>query len=76
MNHLYSTTVTECEVKGDESDLNWVQYKNKCYYASPNIPSQWQSWHSADTFCKDFGGFLVSIHSLNENRFLTSKVIK
>ena len=64
---------TECEEKGD-SNLPWVQYKEKCYYASSDKPSEYLSWQSAESFCKQNGGFLVSIHSVNELRFVLSKV--
>jgi hypothetical protein len=71
--YLSLSIVTECENKGD-SELNWVQYRNKCYYSSPYIESQYLSWQDADSFCKQEGGFLVSIHSLNELQFINSKV--
>jgi hypothetical protein len=65
--------VTECENKED-SDLNWVQYQDKCYYSSTNIESEFRSWQDAERFCNQNGGFLVSIHNQNENRFLSAKV--
>jgi len=71
---IFVDLVTECENKGD-STLAWIQYKEKCYYASPDVQTQWLSWKSAEAVCKSNGGFLVSIHSLNELRFVSSKVI-
>ena len=70
---LYRFVVSPCEEKSN-STLNWIQYNEKCYYASPDISLQWQSWQSAEAFCKQNGGFLVSIHSLSELRFITTKV--
>ena len=66
--------MTECEEKGN-SNLPWVQYQQKCYYASSDTSSQYLTWQSADAFCKQNGGFLVSIHSRNELNFITSKVL-
>ncbi len=66
--------VTECKDKGN-SILPWVQYGEKCYYASSDSASQYLTWQSAEAYCKQNGGFLVSIHSRNELNFLTSKVI-
>ena len=63
-------TVTDCEEKGN-SKLDWYQYNQKCYFPSPDV----NSWQSAEAFCKQNGGFLVSIHNKNELFFLTSKVI-
>ena len=65
--------VTECENKGD-SELNWIQYRNKCYYSSPYIESQFLSWQDADSFCRQEGGYLVSVHSVTEVQFINSKV--
>ena len=71
---LIFTQVTECEDKGGSS-LDWVQYKEKCYYTSQDSPiANYVSWQEAETFCKRNGGFLVSVHSLNELGFLASKV--
>ena len=65
--------VTKCEDVGD-SKLDWVQYREKCYYASPSNGLEYLTWQSAESFCKENGGFLVSIHSLNELRFILSRV--
>ena len=65
--------VTKCEDVGD-SKLDWVQYREKCYYASPSNELEYLTWQSAESFCKENGGFLVSIHSLNELRFVLSRV--
>jgi hypothetical protein len=59
----------DCEEKGD-SKLDWFQYNKKCYYPNPTL----SSWQSSEAFCKQNGGFLVSIHSRNELFFLTSRV--
>ena len=66
-------TVTDCEEKGN-SNLPWVQYKEKCYYASSDRSSDYLTWQSAEAFCKQNGGFLVSIHSRNELNFISSRV--
>jgi hypothetical protein len=65
--------VTTCEETGD-SKLPWVQYRQKCYYGSSAKENDYLSWQSAESFCKENGGFLVSIHSLNELRFILSRV--
>ena len=65
--------MSECEEKGD-SNLPWIQYKEKCYYVTPDVIDQRQSWASAESFCKQNGGFLVSIHTINELNFITSRV--
>ena len=67
--------VTDCENKGD-SNLDWIQYNQKCYYTSPDTVAQYVSWYAAESFCKQNGGFLVSIHSRNELNFISSKVKK
>jgi hypothetical protein len=67
--------VTECENKGN-STLPWIQYKEKCYYATPDIVLERSTWAAAESFCRKNGGFLLSIHTLNELRFVTSKVLK
>ena len=67
--------MTTCEDKGN-STLNWFQYNQKCYFTSANIFSQYLTWRNAEKFCNNNGGFLVSIHSINEQRFVTSKVNK
>jgi hypothetical protein len=63
--------VAECENKGTSS-LDWVQYGEKCYYFSNNE----LTWQSAESFCKQNGGFLVSVHSNNEHGLMSSRVIK
>jgi hypothetical protein len=62
--------VTDCEEKGN-SNLDWLQYDQKCYYFSSNE----LTWQSAESFCKQNGGFLVSIHNRNENNLISSRVI-
>ncbi len=66
--------MTECEDKGN-STLDWVQYREKCYFSSPDKSTEYLTWSSAESFCKKNGGFLVSIHSLNELRFIATKVL-
>lgn len=56
--------------------MNWFQYNQKCYFTSANIFSQYLTWRNAEKFCNANGGFLVSIHSISEQRFITSKVNK
>ena len=70
---LFLIQVTQCENSGD-SKINWVQYRDKCYYASPAASLEWLSWSSAEAFCKQEGGFLVSMHSVNDMRFILSRV--
>ena len=71
--------MTTCEQKGN-SKLDWLQYDQKCYYFS----STESTWQSAESLCKQEGGFLVSIqwietmnsiHSRNENNLIASRVI-
>jgi hypothetical protein len=57
INELFPTT--ECENKGN-STVNWVQYREKCYYTSPNIESLYRTWQSAESFCNTNGGYLAS----------------
>ena len=61
----------ECEDKSG-SELNWIQYAGKCYYVSSE---KIETWRTADKFCKNNGGFLVSIHSQSTLNFLKSKVL-
>jgi hypothetical protein len=56
--------------------LPWIQYKEKCYYATPDVVAERQTWAAAESFCKRNGGFLLSIHTLNELRFVLSSVNK
>ena len=65
--------VSKCEDVGD-SKLNWVQYRDKCYYASPSDELDYVSWQKAESFCKENGGFLVSIHDVDELTFILSRV--
>ena len=51
-----------------------MQYREKCYYTSPDRTTEYQTWQGAESICKKNGGFLVSIHSTNEHRFVSSKV--
>ena len=69
----FHLSVSECEDKGN-SLLPWIQYKEKCYYASPFVTAERKSWAAAGALCKQNGGFLVSIHTLDELRFILSKV--
>ena len=55
--NLIFKKVTDCEDKGN-SNLDWVQFEQKCYYSSPDVESQWLTWQSAEAVCKRNGGFL------------------
>ena len=62
--------MTTCEDKGN-SNLDWLQYDQKCYYFSTSDAT----WQSAESFCKQNGGFLVSLHNRNENNLIASRVV-
>ena len=60
---------SQCDDKGN-STLNWFQYGQKCYY----INTAGFTWQSAERFCNQNGGFLISIHSVNELKFFSTIV--
>ena len=51
------------------SDTEWIHFNGSCYLA---VMTQ-RSWADADVDCQSRGGYLPSIHSKNEDNFLTGK---
>ncbi|XP_072020262.1 macrophage mannose receptor 1-like [Amphiura filiformis] len=51
------------------SDPDWVLRGDYCYYFS-SISDDRRGWTDANGYCMDYGGYLVSIHSDDENAFI------
>ncbi|XP_027624796.1 low affinity immunoglobulin epsilon Fc receptor isoform X2 [Tupaia chinensis] len=51
---------------------DWVNFKHKCYYFGKGA----KKWIQARYACEDLGGRLVSIHSREEQDFLTTRANK
>ncbi|XP_077993991.1 macrophage mannose receptor 1-like [Glandiceps talaboti] len=48
----------------------YILYDNACYYFSKNTNEEKKSWTQARQFCKQQSGELVSVHSVDEQRFI------
>ena len=57
-------------------DPDWVLYQNNCYFFSGGLSGseRAQGFMDANQYCMNKGGYLVSVHSTNENEFLRSMV--
>ncbi|ESO94148.1 hypothetical protein LOTGIDRAFT_161348 [Lottia gigantea] len=68
------TAVTSVEQCGNSS---WLFYDNYCYYLSPEQGSDAKkNFYDAERFCNSQGAHLSSVHSAEENGFLTTLMSK
>jgi len=63
--------VVECQ---NNTNYNWTLYKNKCYYVSKGVEDEKLSWLKSRDFCRNIGGDLLSIHTVDELAYVTSIV--
>lgn len=58
---------------GDDTD--WVFKNGYCYlFKTITDISEAKSWHEAERFCNQNGGYLASIHSRDDSNFILSVV--
>ncbi|KAJ8307073.1 hypothetical protein KUTeg_015157, partial [Tegillarca granosa] len=57
------------------TDLSWIFYNGSCYYVSSSSDST-KDIYDATQFCNAKGGYLASIHSLDENNLLLTQMTK
>lgn len=71
-----------CYIAGScapDSD-DWKFYNGQCYLFTGKRPSQTEAdtsefkWYNAEDACRQYGGHLVSIHTLDEQRFIEGQV--
>ena len=60
------------------TDPDWVLFQSYCYFFSGGLTGSdaRMGWGDANSYCMERGGYLVSLHSTNENNFLQSMVFK
>ncbi|XP_038046213.1 lymphocyte antigen 75-like [Patiria miniata] len=60
------TTPTPPVKNCSTGDTDWKELDSYCYYVS----NTYVSWHDAEEWCNQNGGYLASIHSAVENQFI------
>ncbi|XP_063953416.1 macrophage mannose receptor 1-like isoform X1 [Lytechinus pictus] len=60
------------------TDPDWVLFQDYCYFFSGGLTSSDKrlGWNDANSYCMQRGGYLVSLHSTNENNFLQSMLTR
>ncbi|XP_038058027.1 macrophage mannose receptor 1-like [Patiria miniata] len=67
------TTRVATTVEGGHCPTGWLARGDYCYYTQ-NPSTDMLTWTEADAYCNNLGGYLASIHSIEENNFIRSRL--